>query len=110
MIAKPAAPTDGTRIDVTQQTQPLDHNRSTQDRNLPKPSITSQAFNRTGNAGTLSQLAPPCYGNHKITRLPDFHNAVLRGRSSVAAEVPVSVANELERLVMEIKFRTKPEK
>ena len=37
-------------------------------------------------------------------------NAVLRGRSSVAAEVPVSKANELERLVMEIKFRTKPNK
>jgi len=54
------------------------------------------------------------YGKKKLDNFDSHHifpsNAVLRGRSSVAAEVPVSKANELERLFMEIKFRTKPNK
>jgi len=41
---------------MIKQTQPLNQNRSLQRRNLPKPSITSQAVDRTENAGTISQL------------------------------------------------------
>jgi len=71
--AKPGVPTDGTRIDVTMRTQPLDQNRSTQGRNLPKPSMTSQAFNRTENAGTIFlATALLSYGTHKTTSCPIF--------------------------------------
>ena len=109
MIAKPDAPTDGTRIDVTKRTNQW----------IRTEALKAETSQSLGDCPSLqphreywhdlSATTLLSYGSHQNYKLADFHNAVLRGRSSVAAKVPVSVANELERLVMEIKFHTRPE-
>jgi len=56
MIAKPDAPINGTKIEVTMRTQPAGPEPELSRPIPPKASAAAQTFDRTENAGTISKL------------------------------------------------------